>query len=139
MLTPEQQARQNIDKQLSQAGWVVQDLKDFNPSASLGIAVREYPTESGSADYILFVDRKPVGVIEAKKEGLTLSSVHDQTTRYASDKLKYVGKVSDLTFQYESTGTETYFTDARDPSPRQREIFNFHKLETFNKWRKQLR
>ena len=137
MLTPEQQARQNIDKQLSQAGWFVQDLKDFYPSASLGIAVREYPTESGSADYILFIDRKPVGVIEAKKECLTLSGVHDQTTRYASDKLKYVGKVSDLPFQYESTGTETYFTDARDPSPRQREIFNFHKPETLNEWLKQ--
>lgn len=137
MLTPEQQARQNIDKQLLQAGWFVQELKDFYPSASLGIAVREYPTESGSADYILFIDRKPVGVIEAKKEGLTLSGVHDQTTRYASDKLKYVGKVSDLPFQYESTGTETYFTDARDPAPRQREIFNFHKPETLNEWLKQ--
>ncbi|HRQ55209.1 MAG TPA: type I restriction-modification enzyme R subunit C-terminal domain-containing protein [Ignavibacteriaceae bacterium] len=137
MLTPEQQARINIDKQLLQAGWFVQDLKDFYPSASLGIAVREYPTESGSADYILFIDRKPVGVIEAKKEGITLSGVHDQTTRYASDKLKYVGKVSDLPFQYESTGTETYFTDARDPAPRQREIFNFHKPETLNEWLKQ--
>lgn len=137
MLTPEQQARINIDKQLLQAGWFVQDLKDFYPSASLGIAVREYPTESGSADYILFIDRKPVGVIEAKKEGITLSGVHDQTTRYAFDKLKYVGKVSDLPFQYESTGTETYFTDARDPSPRQREIFNFHKPETLNEWLKQ--
>lgn len=73
MLTPEQKARQNIDTQLIQAGWIVQDLKDFNPSAGSGIAVREYPTKSGSADYILFVDRKPVGVIEAKKEGHTLS------------------------------------------------------------------
>jgi len=136
-MKPEEFARQNIDKQLLQAGWLVQDLKDFNPSASLGIAVREYPTESGAADYIIFIDRKPVGVIEAKKEGLTLSGVHDQTTRYASDKLKYVGKVSDLPFQYESTGTETYFTDARDPSPRQREIFNFHKPETLNEWLKQ--
>jgi len=137
LLTREQQARQNIDKQLSQAGWLVQDLKDFNPSAGLGIAVREYPTESGSADYILFVDRKPIGVIEAKKVGHTLSQVHDQTTRYASDKLKFVGKLSDLPFQYESTGTETFFTDARDPVPKQREIFNFHKPETLYEWLKQ--
>lgn len=136
-MNPESIARIYLDKQLLQAGWFVQDLKDFNPSASLGIAVREYPTESGAADYILFIDRKPISVIEAKKEGLTLSGVHDQTTRYASDKLKYVGKVSDLPFQYESTGTETYFTDARDPSPRQREIFNFHKPETLNEWLKQ--
>ncbi len=129
-MTPEQEARINIDKKLEQAGWVVQDLKDFNPSASLGIAVREYPTESGSADYILFVERKPVGVIEAKKEGHTLSQVHDQTIRYAADDLKYVKKVNELPFQYESTGNETFFTDGRDPIPKQREIFNFHKPET---------
>ncbi len=137
MLTPEQKARQNIDKQLAQAGWLVQDLKDFNPSAGLGIAVREYPTESGSADYILFIDCKPAGVIEAKKEGHALSQVHDQTTRYSADNLKYIRKDEVLPFQYESTGTETYFTDARDPSPRQREIFHFHKPETLIEWLKQ--
>ena len=137
MLTPEQQARLNIDNQLIKAGWLVQDLKEFNPSAGLGIAVREYPTESGSADYILFINRKPVGVIEAKKEGVTLSSVHDQTLRYASDEIKFISKVSELPFQYESTGVETFFTDARDPQPRQREIFNFHKPETINDWLKQ--
>ena len=76
-------------------------------------------------------------LLKQRKKDLLLSGVHDQTTRYASDKLKYVGKVSDLPFQYESTGTETYFTDARDPSPRQREIFNFHKPETLNEWLKQ--
>lgn len=137
MLTPEQQARENIDNQLKQAGWLVQDLKDFNPSSGLGIAVREYPTESGSADYILFIDRKPAGVIEAKKEGVTLSSVHDQTLRYASDEIKFVSKVNELQFQYETTGVETFFTDARDPQPRQREIFNFHKPETLYEWLKQ--
>ncbi len=136
-MTPEQLARQNIDKQLQQAGWIVQDLKDFNPSSAPGIAVREYPTESGSADYILFVDRKPIGVIEAKKEGVTLSAVHDQTTRYSADNLKYIRKDEILPFQYESTGTETLFTDARDPSPRQREIFHFHKPETLYEWSKQ--
>ncbi|HQI39791.1 MAG TPA: type I restriction-modification enzyme R subunit C-terminal domain-containing protein [Ignavibacteriaceae bacterium] len=144
MITPEQRARENIDRQLAQAGWLIQDLKDFNPSAGLGIAVREYPTESGAADYILFVDsgepflrKKPVGVIEAKREGHTLSQVHDQTTRYSADKLKYIRKDELLPFQYESTGTETLFTDARDPHPRQREIFNFHKPETLHEWLKQ--
>lgn len=137
MLTPEQQARENIDNQLKQAGWLVQDLKDFNPSSGLGIAVREYPTESGTADYILFIDRRPAGVIEAKKEGYTLSQVHDQTLRYASDEIKFISKINELPFQYESTGVETYFTDARDPRPRQREIFNFHKPETLYEWLKQ--
>lgn len=130
MPTPEQKARQNIDNQLKSAGWAVQSLKDFNPSSNFGIAVTEYPTQSGSADYLLFVDRKPIGVIEAKAEGKTLSQVHDQTERYATDTLKYIGKKEDLPVQYESTGTETFFTDARDPSPRQREIFHFHKPET---------
>ena len=77
MLTPVQKARENIDKQLQQAGWIVQDYKSINPSAGLGIAVREYPTESGSADYILFVDRKPLGVIEAKRKGHTLKQVNN--------------------------------------------------------------
>ncbi len=137
MQTPEQKAREKIDKQLQQAGWIIQDLKEFNPSAGLGIAVREYPTESGSADYILFINRKPVGVIEAKKEGVTLSGVHDQTLRYASDEIKFISKVSELPFQYESTGVETFFTDARDPQARQREIFNFYKPETLYEWLKQ--
>ncbi len=129
-MTPEEESRQNIDRKLIQAGWEVQDYKNINLSAGLGIAVCEYPTESGSADYILFIDRKPIGVIEAKKEGVTLSRVHDQTVRYATDDLKFLKKVDELPFQYESTGTETFFTDARDPLPRQREIFYFHKPET---------
>ena len=98
MLTPEQKARENIDKQLQQAGWIIQDYKAINPSAGLGIAVREYPTESGSADYILFIDRKPIGVIEAKREGHTLSQVHDQTVRYATDQLKFITNKKELRF-----------------------------------------
>ncbi len=64
--TPEQQARDTIDTMLEQAGWQVQSKIDF--SAGLGIAVREYQTDTGPADYVLFIDRKPVGVVEAKKE-----------------------------------------------------------------------
>lgn len=84
----EQQARAIIDKQLIQSGWIVQDYNSINLSSSLGIAVREYPTESGSADYILFVERIPIGVIEAKREGTLLIKIHDQTERYAESKLK---------------------------------------------------
>ena len=67
-MTPEERARQLIDARLAQSGWVVQDLKKVNPTASLGVAVREYPTSTGPVDYALFVDGKPVGVIEAKKD-----------------------------------------------------------------------
>jgi type I restriction enzyme R subunit len=136
-MNPEQKARIIIDQKLQQSGWILQDFNNFNPSAGHGIAVREYPTESGSADYILFVDRTPLGVIEAKKTGDTLSGVHEQTVRYASDKLKFIKKISDLPFQYESTGSETFFTDSRDPLPRQRELFSFHKPETLNELFKQ--
>lgn len=131
-MTPEQIARQNIDQKLVQSGWFVQDFKELNPSASLGVAVREYPTESGSADYILFVDRKLVGVVEVKKEEHTLSQVHDQTTRSSADNLKFIRKNEIPPFQNESAGTETYFTAARDPIPRQREIFLFNKSATFH-------
>ena len=72
---PEQQAHANIDAMLAAAGWAVQDYKAFNPSASIGIALCEVPLKSGRCDYLLLVNRKPVGVVEAKKEGVTLSTV----------------------------------------------------------------
>ena len=74
-LAPEQRARQQIDAQLVASGWVVQDYKQFNPGAGLGIALREVPLKSGTCDYLLLVDRKAVGVIEAKKQGTLLSGV----------------------------------------------------------------
>ena len=67
--TPEQAAREKIDSLLTQAGWAVQDKKGIDPKASLGLAIREYQTDTGPADYVLFIDRKPVGVVEAKPEG----------------------------------------------------------------------
>ncbi|MBN1129064.1 MAG: DEAD/DEAH box helicase family protein [Chitinispirillaceae bacterium] len=124
MITPEQKARETIDRMLNDAGWVIQNMKEFNPGAGLGIAVREYPTDSGEADYVLFIDRKPVGVIEAKKEGVPLSKVEEQAERYGKSELKYI-RTSDLPFICESTGIETRFTDNRDPAPRAREIFTF--------------
>ena len=67
-MTPEAKARQRIDDKLAQAGWAVQDVRRLDVAAARGVAVREYPTDTGPADYVLFVDRKPVGVIEAKRE-----------------------------------------------------------------------
>ena len=66
--TPEQIARDNIDRQLSACGWIIQNKKQMNLNAGLGVAVREYQTDVGPADYVLFVDVKPVGIIEAKRE-----------------------------------------------------------------------
>ena len=132
---PEQLARDHIDKQLLDCGWPIQDKLKINLGAGQGIAVREYQTDVGLADYVLFVDKKPVGVIEAKKkeDGFKLvTEVENQSADYASSKLKYLNN-DPLPFVYESTGEITRFTDYRDPKPRSRNVFTFHRPETFSK------
>ena len=87
--TPEQIARDNIDRQLNACGWIIQNKKQMNLNAGLGVAVREYQADAGPADYILFVDGKPVGIIEAKREeeGVRLTTHEDQPKFYADSKL----------------------------------------------------
>jgi len=133
---PEQKARDNIDALLEQAGWIVQHNKKIDLHAGLGVAVREYQTDVGPADYVLFVDRKAVGVIEAKREeeGQRLTAHETQTEGYAAARLKWVNNNSPLPFLYESTGIITRFTDGRDPKPRSREVFSFHRPETLKEW-----
>ena len=135
---PEQQARDKIDKLLTDCGWIVQSKKDVNLSAGLGVAVREYQTDVGPADYVLFIDKRALGVIEAKKadEGLHLTQVEDQSFDYATAKLKYLNH-DPLPFVYESTGELTRFTDYRDQKPRSRPIFVFHRPEKLLEWSKQ--
>jgi hypothetical protein len=82
-LTPEQQARQEIDKLLKAAGWAVQDYKAMNLAAGRGVAVREFPTPTGPMDYMLYVDRRGIGSVEAKKVGETLLGVEPQADRYS--------------------------------------------------------
>ncbi len=134
---PEQIARDAIDAQLQASGWAVQSKLAINFNEQEGQAVREYTTDSGPADYVLFVDGKPVGVIEAKKEtlGHKITAVEDQTADYASSKLKYIQSTGvPLPFLYEATGVITRFTDQRDPKPRSREVFSFHRPETLRAW-----
>ena len=133
---PEQQARDNIDALLTQAGWVVQSARKIDLNAGSGQAVREYQTDVGPADYVLFVGKKAVGVIEAKREeeGQRLTAHEAQTEGYAAAKLKWVNNKEPLPFLYESTGIITRFTDGRDPKPRSREVFNFHRPETLKEW-----
>jgi type I restriction enzyme R subunit len=136
--TPEQQAREQIDLMLLQAGWVIQNKDEINFNAVTGIAIREFQTDVGPADYILFVDHHPLGVIEAKKEdeGQRLIFHEAQAEGYALSKLKYFDN-EPLPFVYESTGTVTLFTDMRDPRPRSREVFSFHRPETLKEWHAQ--
>jgi type I restriction enzyme R subunit len=136
---PEQIARDHIDSQLLACGWIIQDKARINLNEGKGIAIREYLTDVGPTDYVLFVDKKPVGVIEAKKkeDGFKLvTEVENQSADYASSKLKYLNN-DPLPFVYESTGEITRFTDYRDPKPRSRNVFTFHKPETFAKWIKE--
>ena len=131
----EEKARQEIDILLEQAGWVVQDYYKVNLQASLGVAVREFPLKNGTADYLLFADGKPVAVVEAKPEGTTLSGVAEQSSKYIAtikESLPYI--TNSPPFSYETTGTETFFRDLRDPESCSRRIFAFHQPKTLLDW-----
>jgi type I restriction enzyme R subunit len=134
---PEQIARDKIDLMLIEAGWIVQSKNEVDLGAGRGVALREYQAETKFADYVLFVDKNPVGIIEAKKEeeGHKLTVAEDQASEYAKAKLKYLDN-DPLPFVFESTGTITRFRDTRDPKPRGRNIFWFYRPETLAEWLK---
>jgi len=136
-MTPEAKARQQIDQKLEQAGWIIQDFKQANLGAGLGVAVREYPTDTGPADYALFVSREALGVIEAKRDeaGENITAHESQTARYPHASLKWCMNTAPLPFLFECTGQIIRFTDERDPAPRSRELFHFFKPEQLAAWR----
>ena len=131
-MLPEEKARKVIDKKLEQSGWIVQDLKKINLIAAQGVAVREFPTDTGEADYTLFVDGLPVGVIEAKKSeiGENLTVVEQQSVRYAKSKFKWIDREYRIRFAYEATDKIIRFTDYDDIKYRSRTVFSFHRPET---------
>ena len=131
-MTPEAEARLKIDERLIQAGWAIQNVRQLNLSAGLGVAVREFPTDTGPVDYALFVDGVPVGVIEAKPDdaGEHITVVETQSGRYANSKFKWIKGDHTIRFAYEATGKLTRFTDYADEKYRSRDIFNFHRPET---------
>ncbi|HYW77016.1 MAG TPA: DEAD/DEAH box helicase family protein, partial [Gammaproteobacteria bacterium] len=138
MQSPEQQARVKIDELLTQAGWVLQDRDAFDRKAALGVAVREFPVPAGSCDYLLFIDGKAAGVIEAKKAGVTLSGVADQSDKYMAKLPEHLASWDNvLVYDYESTGSETFFRNLRDPKPRSRRLFAFHRPDTLHDWVRQ--
>ncbi|HRD95956.1 MAG TPA: type I restriction-modification enzyme R subunit C-terminal domain-containing protein [Rubrivivax sp.] len=136
MTRPEDKARSMIDQRLKQAGWVLQDMAQFNPAACRGVAVREFPTDTGPADYVLLVDREPVGVIEAKRdeEGQRITEHEAQTERYANATLKWRKAGRPLRFLFEATGQIIRFTDGLDPLPRSRELFHFFQPQQLAEW-----
>ncbi len=136
-MTPEALARRQIDNLLTQAGWHVCNIDQVNLHASLGVAIREFPlnTGHGFADYLLYVNGKACGVIEAKKEGATLKGVEVQSGRYAQGlPAALPAWRRPLPFLFESTGVETQFTNGLDPQPRSRGVFAFFRPEQLQQW-----
>ncbi len=133
-MTPEGKARQQIDRLIEQAGWAVQDYKHVSLTASKGIAIREYQLPGyGEADYLLYINGKAAGVIEAKKEGSTLIGVEIQSEKYKKGLPQNLPAWQrPLPFCYESTGLETRFTNFLEPDARSREVFSFHRPEALS-------
>ncbi len=138
-MKPEEQSRLGIDKKLIDSGWVIQDVKTLNLSASLGVVVREFPTDTGPVDYMLFIEGKPIGIIEAKEpeEGEDITTVEEQAARYAYSTLKWIKGEQHIRFAYEATDKLTRFTDYNDVKYRSRTVFSFHRPETLNALLKQ--
>ncbi|WP_123102168.1 type I restriction-modification enzyme R subunit C-terminal domain-containing protein [Acidithiobacillus sulfuriphilus] len=137
MSNPEQDARQTIDRLLQGAGWQVCDAAAVNIHAARGVAVREFPLKPGHgfADYLLYVDGKAAGVIEAKRQGVTLSGVEVQAKKYTEGLPPGMPAWHNpLPFAYQSTGVETRFTNGLDPEPRARPVFAFHRPELLAEW-----
>ena len=140
-MKPEEKAREIIDDLLIGAGWNVQDYQHEDFSASLGIAVREFQLKTGAVDYLLFINRKVVGVIEAKPVGHTLGGVDYQSEKYVEGLVGWIEPLCldpdyPIPFLYEST-VVTNFRDLRDPDSRSRKVFAFHRPETLRDWLKE--
>ena len=136
-MRPEDRARQNIDSMLEKSGWAIQDYAELNLGASRGVAIREFQVSKDAIDYALFIDRNPVGVVEAKPEGWTLTGVTIQSDEYIKGLAKkFPNAPIRPPFSYETTGIETLFADRRDPKHRSRHVFTFHRPEVLAEWLK---
>jgi type I restriction enzyme, R subunit len=134
--------RQNVleltEQMLIAAGWMVQDMNQFNPGASHGVAIRKFLTDIGPADYVLFVNRLPFGVIETVEgnEAATFTSSVEKAAGSACMNV-WTQEGFALPFIYHYDGNNMQFIDRRDPQPRLRTVFTFHKPETLHDWGKQ--
>ena len=112
MPSPEDQAREEIDALLERGGWQVQDKSSVNLQAARGIAVRELSFKTGEPDYTLFVDGKAIGTVDAKPVGHSLIGVEEQSEKYVKGvPFGLPAWRAPLSIIYESTGTETHFTN----------------------------
>lgn len=86
----EAQTRQLIDAQLRSAGWEADTVnlrhnKGTRPERGRNLAIAEYPTASGPADYVLFIGLMPIAVVEAKRKNVDVSAALVQAKRYSRD------------------------------------------------------
>src|SRR5436305_7079018 len=127
MPSPEELAREKIDKLLTECGWIIQNRSTINLSASRGIAIREaLLKDRDEVDYLLFVDGKAIGTVEAKPEGYTLTGVEEQSDKYGKGLLDIYPKWREpLPFAYESNGVEPQFTKPLHPAPKSRNVWTF--------------
>ncbi|KAB2838232.1 DEAD/DEAH box helicase, partial [bacterium] len=136
-MKPEDKARESIDKLLTQAGWVVTDMRHADIASHRGVAITEFGLNPGygTADYLLYVDGKAAGVIEAKAAGATLTGVEIQSDKYTKGVWATLPTWRrPLPFAYQSTGIETRFTNGLDPEARSRQVFAFHRPEILAQW-----
>jgi len=136
-MTPEEKARQAIDELLGRCSWIVQDKKQANLAAGLGVTIREVSLQSGhgETDYLLFADGKVIATVEAKPEGWTLTGVESQSAKYAQGLPGGLPAWRfPLPFSYQSTGAITRFTNHLEPEARSRPVFAFHRPETLVEW-----
>lgn len=84
----ERETRRLIDHQLQAAGWEAdsEELTYQNgsrPQKGRNMAITEYPTTEGRADYVLFVGLQAMAVVEAKRRSKDVPGMIDQAKRYS--------------------------------------------------------
>ena len=84
----EADTRKLIDQQLCLAGWeadteTIRFGKGARPEKNRNRAIAEWPTESGPADYVLFIGLTPVATVESKRKNVDVSGALQQAKRYS--------------------------------------------------------
>lgn len=127
-----QTRRRRIDPKLAAQGWQV---CDHSPTSSLrgvsGLAVAEWPTDNGPADYALLSEGGVLGIVEAKKLTVGPQNVLTQAARYSQgvkESHATYGEGFRVPFLYSTNGEQVFFQDVRDPLNPSRKVKTFHTL-----------
>ena len=148
----EKDTRKLIDAQLRDAGWfadseTVVHRKGTRPEKGKNMAIAEWPTRSGPADYVLFMGLKPVATVEAKRKNIDVSAALQQAKRYSrdfvvSDDLEHPGGLWNnyqIPFTFSSNGrpylkqiatrSGIWFADVRKPGNLSRALDGWYTPE----------